>query len=768
MQNNVQVNSKGRFEKGSHINLNSYNFTYNSTDWFSGYGDASYFDLTGGGKLIRPYSSNGSRTQNVILQDGTIKSLIIDVNSGSFGTNGALEIMLDTTAYADLGGASDFITSYLTVNVVDITGISYDVDFFYADIDVVGDEGLLSAQVYNAATWTEQGDLAAGSNNIYVTGLTDTAVISALTGSTGDLANLYISSAVTLMDTLAGYDTVIIQNGGVATAGESFQVKTLIVETGGELWTDNYVISGTNLRVEQDGLIGTQNTDGFDRSKGTSGALQFMSANINTLAIKYYNGTSLQDIGPIVQKYGSIGTIVVDNPAGIRFNNSPVNTSSGSSITFYDGKVTNSTLRVTNGPVYIYNYAGPDVLSGFSNIETRDVNSRKTLTLGGDSLIILPNLGIDKAVDIQIETDVVMPSLGDGYNRAHIYVNSNTLTFPANATIDDGSEFYITDTSVIVQEIDGTSKGKSFSYANYFSGSDKISFGFTLDSAIMGPNAQFIFKNIGKMHPAQPDVNYAVARYLDVDTLDVSDFSYDVVMTYLGSEVVGNESILEAAFYNGSIWDTTGAVLNTAGDSVSVNDLTIPAIISVGEIYALPLPDSISISPATGATLVATDALVYVLFDQPITAGSTIATISMTGTTSGALSGVTGTISDDTLMISHADFASVEDITVTVPAGAIANTEGKELNFDIIWTFQSESVGMQEIESKDIIIYPTKSTGIIKIKGAKGKTIEILNVLGSIVETEEAESALEVIDLTGKPGMYLIKIDDEVTKVIIQ
>ncbi len=94
-----------------------------------------------------------------------------------------------------------------------------------------------------------------------------------------------------------------------------------------------------------------------------------------------------------------------------------------------------------------------------------------------------------------------------------------------------------------------------------------------------------------------------------------------------------------------------------------------------------------SMIPEGGATGVAVDAEVKAVFNNPITAGTNIGNISFTP--AAAVTGVSSTISGNTLSIAHDNFAKGTDYTVTIPANAISG-----ISAPITWPFTTVAPAM--------------------------------------------------------------------------
>ncbi|WP_292463563.1 Ig-like domain-containing protein, partial [Methanolobus sp.] len=99
-------------------------------------------------------------------------------------------------------------------------------------------------------------------------------------------------------------------------------------------------------------------------------------------------------------------------------------------------------------------------------------------------------------------------------------------------------------------------------------------------------------------------------------------------------------------------------------------------------------PAATTLAPIDGATDVALDATVSILFDRNVTAND-LSGVTITGATQGAVGNVTATLAEDnrTVNIVHDAFANNNEVyTVTIPANAVNNSESLG-NAEITWSF---------------------------------------------------------------------------------
>ncbi|MDD4218198.1 MAG: T9SS type A sorting domain-containing protein, partial [Bacteroidales bacterium] len=61
--------------------------------------------------------------------------------------------------------------------------------------------------------------------------------------------------------------------------------------------------------------------------------------------------------------------------------------------------------------------------------------------------------------------------------------------------------------------------------------------------------------------------------------------------------------------------------------------------------------------------------------------------------------------------------------------------------------------------AEQISIYPNPTTGILNIEGIKGANVEVLNIMGQVVETIENTSEFNTIDMSRySNGTYFVKV----------
>ncbi len=187
----------------------------------------------------------------------------------------------------------------------------------------------------------------------------------------------------------------------------------------------------------------------------------------------------------------------------------------------------------------------------------------------------------------------------------------------------------------------------------------------------------------------------------------------------------------------------------------------------------LPSPVVVDVAPDSNQTTVELDASIYVVFDKNIDS-SDFSGIVIEDSGNNPVSGVSASITNDTLFVAHDNFTlNNEQYTVTIPKGAV-NSFGAA-NDSVVWSFTTLVTGIEkQVQKPSVNIYPNPSNGNVNIEGLEeGAFVEISNAQGQIVYSQAADNNVENIDLSGiAKGVYLIniKIDSQniLEKLIIQ
>nr|WP_275983944.1 Ig-like domain-containing protein [Paenibacillus hamazuiensis] len=100
-------------------------------------------------------------------------------------------------------------------------------------------------------------------------------------------------------------------------------------------------------------------------------------------------------------------------------------------------------------------------------------------------------------------------------------------------------------------------------------------------------------------------------------------------------------------------------------------------------------PDKLSSSPEAGATNASRDAVVKIVFNEPIAAGTALQRIAIKDAGGNPVAGVQAAISGSELTIAHDAFAENTVYTVTVPAQAVKDAAGNGNASEIVWSFKT-------------------------------------------------------------------------------
>jgi len=77
--------------------------------------------------------------------------------------------------------------------------------------------------------------------------------------------------------------------------------------------------------------------------------------------------------------------------------------------------------------------------------------------------------------------------------------------------------------------------------------------------------------------------------------------------------------------------------------------------------------------------------------------------------------------------------------------------------------------GFAQLKESGIDVYPTRTTGIVTVSGAAGKTIRLLNLQGSVIKVVKCVNNAEIMDLSSfAKGIYLLSVDSGTIKVVLQ
>jgi len=155
-----------------------------------------------------------------------------------------------------------------------------------------------------------------------------------------------------------------------------------------------------------------------------------------------------------------------------------------------------------------------------------------------------------------------------------------------------------------------------------------------------------------------------------------------------------------------------------------------------------------TLTPANNSEDVSLDAEVTVTFSENITAND------LSGITINGIA-VTANVSNDKLMINHADFSKNTQYTVTVPANSINNYDR-----DIVWSFNTlkDNIGIPAITEEGINIYPNPSNGVVNVSVSENSTVKVFGITGKLLETHFM-NANSILHLSQSTGVYFIQIE---------
>ncbi|HKK45472.1 MAG TPA: Ig-like domain-containing protein [Balneolaceae bacterium] len=123
-----------------------------------------------------------------------------------------------------------------------------------------------------------------------------------------------------------------------------------------------------------------------------------------------------------------------------------------------------------------------------------------------------------------------------------------------------------------------------------------------------------------------------------------------------------------------------------AGVVANADNVANPKITwSFRTIQAAPI--AIKRFPTGGSSGIAIDSTIGVIFDQPVSEDD-LSGVSLTDSNGQPVSGVKASLEDSTIRIRHADLAYENEYTITIPAGAVENSDGVG-NAKISWSFTS-------------------------------------------------------------------------------
>ncbi len=594
----IQSASRPRMEKGSWINLNGYNFTIGPNfDVFNGYGTPCFFDISKGGSVIFEVNSNMTKTIYFKIATGNSQAFVLKTNSGTYNANASISVRYSKIATADSASTADYLSSYIDLTVTNITNPNYKVDYYYDNGDIVGNEGKMGAESYVGGLWYEnvrKAFIVASTNNIIYDSLTASCIVTARTGSTGNLPNLYINignsseaSPYNLPDGTT-YDSIIIENRGVALLSANLNIANLFLLTGGKLKCSTFAASGVNFMNEANSYLCIGSTQGLDKSKGTTGNIRFLASNYNGDAYYWYNGTVAQSLGVIFSaNWANLYNLIIDNPTQV---NSSATMTLSRTLDLRKGKFNGNNQIIISGPnAKIINNAGYKSLTSHT-INSNNVNDGKMVEISGDTITYIKGFGFDEAIEIHLKQDITVETVGDGYNRAILYLDNRTVMFLATAvstdSVIDFGRIYVSDKGVIKQQLTSTLMGKNLNYRTFTSAGTSIPMTFKYVSGTLGASPWVMLSVIAKKNSMLPDTLNCIKRYLTVDTMGISDINYNAMITYITGDIIGSIVLMEGGFYDGASWIEPGVVLNTIAKRIRATNMTAVGALTAGELHS--------------------------------------------------------------------------------------------------------------------------------------------------------------------------------------
>lgn len=191
------------------------------------------------------------------------------------------------------------------------------------------------------------------------------------------------------------------------------------------------------------------------------------------------------------------------------------------------------------------------------------------------------------------------------------------------------------------------------------------------------------------------------------------------------------------------------------------NDPSFPGVLFLLDLETMhpdPPLNMSSLFPANASVDVHLNHNAIVKFDQDLT-GLSLSSISITdGVT--PVANINAIVTNDSLIISHADFAGNTQYTVTIPQGTV----GWEcsVNEEITWSFTTGTVSVDEYDFTLPYIYPNPAESNVTINDASGQQMIIRDITGKEVMRRIILSNKEMIDVNMlHQGIYIIEFRSE-------
>jgi hypothetical protein len=119
------------------------------------------------------------------------------------------------------------------------------------------------------------------------------------------------------------------------------------------------------------------------------------------------------------------------------------------------------------------------------------------------------------------------------------------------------------------------------------------------------------------------------------------------------------------------------------------------------------------------------------------------------------------TVTTDTIKFNFYGNTSTTETDPSVASGWLTISELS------IWGAEN-STGSNSVIQDDFKVYPNPTTGLFVIENAKGADIELISILGEKMYQKSGISEKEQVNLVLPKGLYLLKVDQTVTKVLIK
>jgi hypothetical protein len=130
---------------------------------------SSFIELTGSGKFVRYFSSNGTVTLPV-GSTGASSPASVTIAGASLAAP-HLDVTLSTSKHAANTSASNYLTRVWTLSSGGITGGTYSLSFTYVNADIVGIESGIICGQYTGSAWVPGNTVDASTNTMSISGL---------------------------------------------------------------------------------------------------------------------------------------------------------------------------------------------------------------------------------------------------------------------------------------------------------------------------------------------------------------------------------------------------------------------------------------------------------------------------------------------------------------------------------------------------------------------------------------------------------------------